>query len=37
MAYKLEFVDEVNPEDTVLKPMVSKSSLMLKACPYLEG
>jgi iron-sulfur cluster assembly protein len=32
MAYKLEFVDEVNGDDLVFETMASRSSSMPKAC-----
>ena len=37
MAYKLEFVDEVNPDDLVFEHNGVKVIVDAKSMPYLEG
>jgi len=37
MAYKLEFVDEVNPEDQVFESNGVKVFIDAKSLPYLDG
>lgn len=37
MAYKLEFVDEVNPDDMVFEQKGVKIIVDAKSLPYLEG